>query len=188
MHDSPLAMLDAATVAKDDLIPYSLIFPGRKGYNYAAKYNPDHRQAQLLCPVCTTILQNLLSAHQKAAPIILLPIALQFFSYMLMLAESFKSVCKRMHLLSEQTMCDAANVVTTLPSFNCYKWIEVLFNTCTCLFNGVASADGTMPRALLQMKHTSSSVMTHDKVEHASPHILASLTPQRPQMQWLGTA
>ncbi len=49
VHDSPLAMLDAATVAKDDLIPYSLIFPGRKGYNYAAKYNPDHRQAALPC-------------------------------------------------------------------------------------------------------------------------------------------
>ena len=62
MHDSPLAMLDAATVAKDDLIPYSLIFPGRKGYNYVAKYNPDHRQAQLRCPVCIVILKHLHSA------------------------------------------------------------------------------------------------------------------------------
>ncbi len=49
-------------------------------------------------------------------------------------------------------------------------------------------ADGTMPRVSLQMKHTSSSVMTHEKVEHALPHILASLTPQRPWMQWLGIA
>ena len=45
VHDDPLAMIDAATVAKQDLIPYSLMFPGRKGYNYAAQHNPDHRQA-----------------------------------------------------------------------------------------------------------------------------------------------
>ena len=52
VHDSPLAMLDAATVAKDDLVPYSLIFPGRKGYNYAAKYSPNHRQVHCASPVC----------------------------------------------------------------------------------------------------------------------------------------
>ena len=45
IHDTPLAMLDAATVSKQDLLEYSLIFPGRKGYNYASQYNPDHRQA-----------------------------------------------------------------------------------------------------------------------------------------------
>ena len=44
VYDSPLGMLDAATVGKEDLLEYSLIFPGRKGYNYAAQYNPNHRQ------------------------------------------------------------------------------------------------------------------------------------------------
>ena len=44
VHDSPLGLLDAATVAKEDLLSYSLIFPERKGYNYAAQYNRNHRQ------------------------------------------------------------------------------------------------------------------------------------------------
>jgi len=44
VHDSPLGMLDASTVAKEDLLPYSLIFPGRKGYNYAMQYNSNHRR------------------------------------------------------------------------------------------------------------------------------------------------
>ena len=43
VDDSPLGMVDAASVAKDDLLPYTLHFPGRTGYNYAAKYNPEHR-------------------------------------------------------------------------------------------------------------------------------------------------
>ena len=42
VQDSPLGMLDAATVCKDDLMSYSLHFPGRTGYNYAAKYSPAH--------------------------------------------------------------------------------------------------------------------------------------------------
>ena len=43
VDDSPLGMVDAASVAKEDLLPYTLHFPGRTGYNYAAKYNPEHR-------------------------------------------------------------------------------------------------------------------------------------------------
>ena len=43
VDDSPLGMVDAASVAKEDLLPYTLHFPGRVGYNYAAKYNPEHR-------------------------------------------------------------------------------------------------------------------------------------------------
>ena len=121
MHDSPLAMLDAATVAKDDLIPYSLIFPGRKGYNYAAKYNSDHRQVQLLCPVCTTILQCLLSVSQNTATNVLLCFVLQSSSYMPLPAENSVVVCKRIHRLSEQTTCDAANFAVFLLSFDCYR-------------------------------------------------------------------
>jgi hypothetical protein len=120
VHDSPLGILDAATVAKDDLIPYSLIFPGRKGYNYAAKYNPDHRQVQLLCPVCTTSLQCLHSAQQNIAASISLRIAVQSSCYMPLPAESFVSVCKSIHILSEQTKCDAAKF---LPSFS---WLHTL--------------------------------------------------------------
>ena len=40
-------MVDAASVAKEDLLPYTLHFPGRVGYNYAAKYNPEHRLAAI---------------------------------------------------------------------------------------------------------------------------------------------
>ena len=40
-------MVDASSVAKEDLLPYTLHFPGRVGYNYAAKYNPEHRSAFL---------------------------------------------------------------------------------------------------------------------------------------------
>jgi len=36
-------MVDAASVAKEDLLSYTLHFPGRTGCNYAAKYNPEHR-------------------------------------------------------------------------------------------------------------------------------------------------
>jgi len=34
---SPLAMIDASTVAKEDYISYTIYFPGRKGYNYGLK-------------------------------------------------------------------------------------------------------------------------------------------------------
>ena len=42
-------MIDASSVAKEDLLPYTLHFPGRTGYNYAAKHNPQHR---LTLPQC----------------------------------------------------------------------------------------------------------------------------------------
>ena len=48
VNDSPLGMIDAASVAKEDLLPYTLYFPGRTGYNYAAKYNPEHRSASCM--------------------------------------------------------------------------------------------------------------------------------------------
>jgi len=44
VDDSPLGMIDAASVAKEDLLPYAIHFPGRTGYNYAVSYNPEHRQ------------------------------------------------------------------------------------------------------------------------------------------------
>ncbi|KAL3161264.1 hypothetical protein ABBQ38_009625 [Trebouxia sp. C0009 RCD-2024] len=43
VDESPLGMIDASSVAKEDLLPYTLHFPGRTGYNYAAKHNPEHR-------------------------------------------------------------------------------------------------------------------------------------------------
>ncbi|DBA80955.1 TPA: hypothetical protein ACH3X2_007172 [Trebouxia sp. C0005] len=43
VDDSPLGMIDAASVAKEDLLPYAIHFPGRTGYNYAVSYNPEHR-------------------------------------------------------------------------------------------------------------------------------------------------
>lgn len=43
VNNSPLAMIDAATVAKEDLQSYRLEFPGRTGYNYAVAENADHR-------------------------------------------------------------------------------------------------------------------------------------------------
>ena len=55
VRDTPLAMLDAATVCKQDLLEYSLIFPGRKGYNYAAQYTPEHRQADLKCTMHASV-------------------------------------------------------------------------------------------------------------------------------------
>ena len=45
VNNSPLAMIDAATVAKEDLQSYRLEFPGRTGYNYAVAENPNHRWA-----------------------------------------------------------------------------------------------------------------------------------------------
>ena len=44
VDDSPLGIIDAASVAKEDLMSYALYFPGRVGYNYVAKYSPNHRQ------------------------------------------------------------------------------------------------------------------------------------------------
>ena len=56
VDDSPLGLIDASSVAKEDLMPYALYFPGRVGYNYVAKYNPGHRQAFDLCNAhCTCV-------------------------------------------------------------------------------------------------------------------------------------
>ena len=43
MDESPLAMIDVATVDNKDLMQYALHFPGRTGYNYAVKHNPKHK-------------------------------------------------------------------------------------------------------------------------------------------------
>ena len=40
MLESPLAMIDAETVAKSDLMDLRLQFEARTGYNYFLKYNP----------------------------------------------------------------------------------------------------------------------------------------------------
>ncbi|KAK9807623.1 hypothetical protein WJX72_004557 [[Myrmecia] bisecta] len=43
VEDSPLGMIDVSSVAKEDMLPYKLIFPDRVGYNYAVAANPNHR-------------------------------------------------------------------------------------------------------------------------------------------------
>ncbi|CAL8463770.1 g3304 [Coccomyxa elongata] len=43
VDDSPLVMIDASTVDKEDLMQYAIHFPGRTGYNYAVKHNPKHK-------------------------------------------------------------------------------------------------------------------------------------------------
>lgn len=43
VQSSPLGVIDAATVDKEDLINYRLEFPGRTGFNYGVKYNPKHK-------------------------------------------------------------------------------------------------------------------------------------------------
>ena len=48
VQDSPLGMIDASTVAKEDLVEYALHFPCRSGYNYGVKlnevkHNPKHK-------------------------------------------------------------------------------------------------------------------------------------------------
>ena len=48
VDNSPLGMIDAATVAKEDLLSYALHFPGRTGYNYAVAENPNHRYVSQL--------------------------------------------------------------------------------------------------------------------------------------------
>ena len=49
VQDSPLAMIDVNSLAKDDYMSYTLYFPGRTGYNYTL--HPDnyksHRFANL---------------------------------------------------------------------------------------------------------------------------------------------
>ena len=43
VESSPLGVIDAATVQKDDYINYTIYFPGRTGYNYGLKKNPEHK-------------------------------------------------------------------------------------------------------------------------------------------------
>jgi hypothetical protein len=43
VHDTPLALCDAASVAADDLVASDLIYPNRNGETYSVKFNPDHR-------------------------------------------------------------------------------------------------------------------------------------------------
>jgi hypothetical protein len=43
LHDAPLAVCDAASVAPDDLVPADLVYQNRVGETYAVTYNPSHR-------------------------------------------------------------------------------------------------------------------------------------------------
>ncbi|KAK9811501.1 hypothetical protein WJX72_004881 [[Myrmecia] bisecta] len=43
VQHSPLGMIDASTVAKEDLLQHALKFPQRTGYIYGVAPNPDHR-------------------------------------------------------------------------------------------------------------------------------------------------
>lgn len=43
VEQSPLGMIDGATVVPEDYHSYRLEFPGRTGYNYAVSHNPNHR-------------------------------------------------------------------------------------------------------------------------------------------------
>ncbi len=43
VHTSPLALVDARTLAQDDLVATDLIFPDRVGEIYSLAYNPAHR-------------------------------------------------------------------------------------------------------------------------------------------------
>ena len=43
LHDAPLALCDASSVAPDDLVPADLVYANRIGETYAVTYNPDHR-------------------------------------------------------------------------------------------------------------------------------------------------
>jgi hypothetical protein len=43
LRDSPLAVCDAQTVSRDDLVASDLIYPNRVGETYQVTYNPAHR-------------------------------------------------------------------------------------------------------------------------------------------------
>ena len=43
LHDSPLAVCDARSVAAEDLVPTDLVYPHRVGETYSVLYNPGHR-------------------------------------------------------------------------------------------------------------------------------------------------
>jgi hypothetical protein len=43
LRDAPLAVCDARSVAKDDLVPSDLVYRDRTGETYSVRFNPDHR-------------------------------------------------------------------------------------------------------------------------------------------------
>ena len=43
LHDAPLAVCDASSVAPVDLVPADLVYANRTGETYAVTYNPSHR-------------------------------------------------------------------------------------------------------------------------------------------------
>ena len=43
VDESPLGVIDASTVDKDDLMQNTLHFPNRTGYTYAVKHNIKHK-------------------------------------------------------------------------------------------------------------------------------------------------
>jgi hypothetical protein len=43
LHDAPLAVCDATTVAFTDFVPSDLVYRDRTGEIYRVKYNPAHR-------------------------------------------------------------------------------------------------------------------------------------------------
>lgn len=43
LRDAPLAVCDARTVARDDLVPSDLVYRDRTGETYAVRYSPGHR-------------------------------------------------------------------------------------------------------------------------------------------------
>jgi len=43
LHDAPLALCDASSVAAADLVPADLVYGHRVGETYAVTYNPGHR-------------------------------------------------------------------------------------------------------------------------------------------------
>ena len=47
VDEAPLAMIDASTVAKEDLLPNKLDLPGRSGWTYSIAANPNHKCASL---------------------------------------------------------------------------------------------------------------------------------------------
>jgi len=42
LQDAPLALADARSVRRDDLVPNDLIYPDRRGQTYAVLHRPDH--------------------------------------------------------------------------------------------------------------------------------------------------
>lgn len=46
VEQSPLGMIDAQTVSKEDLMDLRLEFEGRTGYNYTLEHNPGKQLCQ----------------------------------------------------------------------------------------------------------------------------------------------